>query len=122
MRNGLNREWSEYSIVPVRTRCPQGKAEPLRRELSRGQRYIAQTRGTSRTAPRETATGHRDGPRGANLRPRPHLLSHRELVSGPFCHSKCPEVDGSLLARAPEYRTHSRQVQRRYVQRVTAAF
>src|ERR1700737_106472 len=26
MRNGLNREWSEYSIVPVRTRCPQGRS------------------------------------------------------------------------------------------------
>src|SRR5437879_2671388 len=50
------------------------------------------------------------------------LLSHRELVSGPFCHSKYPEVDGSLLARAPEYRTHSRQAQRRYVQGVTTAF
>ena len=35
---------------------------------------------------------------GANLRPRSPLLSHRELVSGPFCHSKRTEVDRSLLA------------------------
>src|ERR1700676_4235058 len=91
-------------------------------KLFHGRRYLAQTRGTSRTAPRETAIGYRDGPRGENLRPRLHLLSHRELVSGPFCHSKCPEVDRSLLARAPEYGTHSLQAQRRYVQGVTAAF
>src|SRR5258707_49279 len=73
-------------------------------------------------SPSETAIGYRDGPRGENLRPKLHLLSHRELVSGPFGHSKCPEVDRSLLARAPEYGTHSLQAQRRYVQGVAAAF
>jgi len=45
------------------------------------QDILRKTGGTSRTALRETAIGHRDGPRGANLRPKPPLLSHRELVS-----------------------------------------
>src|SRR3981189_2173679 len=122
MRDGLNREWPEYSIVPVRTGCPEGRSSRFREKLFHGRRYLAQTSGASRTAPRETAIGHRDRPRGENLRPRPHPLSHRELVSGPFCHSKCPEADRSLLARTPEYRTHSRQAQRRYVQGVATAF
>src|SRR5229473_6816611 len=98
------------------------KVEPISGKLFHGRRYLSQTGGTSRTAPRETAIGHRDGPRGANLRPRPPLLSHKELVSGPFCHSKRPEADRSLLARAPEYRTHSRQAQRHYAQGVATAF
>src|ERR1700730_4634370 len=97
------------------------KVEPISEKLFHGRRYFSQTGRTPRTAPRETAIRHRDGPRGANLR-RPPLLSHRELVSGPFCHSKRPEVDGSLLARAPKYRTYSRQAQRRYVQGAATAF
>src|ERR1019366_7105226 len=87
------------------------QVEPTSEEVTFGRSYLAQTRGTSRTAPRETAIGHRDGPRGAKFRPRPHLLSHRELVSGPFGHSKRTEADRALLARTPEYRTHSRQAQ-----------
>src|SRR3979490_378076 len=98
------------------------KVEPISEKLLHGRRYLSQTGGTSRTAPRETAIGHRDGPRGANLRPGPPLLSHRELVSGPFCHSKRTEADRSLLASTPEYRTHSRQAQRGYVQGVAPAF
>src|SRR5882762_4629336 len=97
------------------------KVEPISETLFHGRRYLARTRGTSRTAPRETAIGHRDGPRGANLRPRPPLLSHKELVSGPFCHSKRTEADRSLRASTPEYRTHSLQAQRGYVQGVAPA-
>src|ERR1700730_12586337 len=90
---------------------PPGNVEPISEELSHGRRYLAQTGGTSRTAPRKTENGYREGPRGANLRQRPALLSHRELVSGPFCHSKRTEADRSLLARTPEYRTHSLEAQ-----------
>src|SRR5664280_3461722 len=97
MREGLNREWPEYSIVPVRTRCPQGRSSRFRRKLFHGRRYLAQIGGTSRTVPRETAIGHRDGPRGAKFRPRPHLLSHKELVSGPFGHSKRTEADRGFI-------------------------
>src|SRR6266850_3580907 len=112
----------EYSEESGRAWRSHGRSSRFRRKLFHGPRYLAQTGRASRTALRETAIGHRDGPRGTNLRPKPPLLSHRELVSGPFCYSKYPEVDGSLLARAPEYRTHSRQAQRRYVQGVTTAF
>src|SRR5258708_30778276 len=122
MRDGLNREWPEYSIVPVRTGCPQGRSSRFRSKLFHGRRYLAQTGGTSRAATRKTAIGHRDGPRGANLRSKPPLLSHKELVSGPFCHSKRTEADRSLLASTSEYRTHSRQAQRRYVKGVATAF
>src|ERR1700737_1563379 len=112
----------EYSEESGRAWRSHGRSSRFRRKLFHGPRYLAQTGGTSRTALRETAIGHRDGPRDTNLRPRPPLLSHRELVSGPFCYSKYSEVDGSLLARTPEYTTHSRQAQRRYVQGVTTAF
>src|SRR5260370_21386285 len=127
MREGSNRKWPEYAIVPVRivpvrVGCPEGWSSRFRRKLFHGRRYLAQTGRTSRTAPRETATGHRDRLRGANLRPKPLPPSHRELVSGPFRHSKYPEADRSLLARTPEFRKHSHQAQRRYVQGVTAAF
>src|SRR3981081_664386 len=111
----------EYSVMSGRA-SPHGRWSRSRRKLFHGRIYLAQVGGTSRTAPRETTIGYRDGLRGANLRPRPHPLSYRELVSGPFCHSKCPEADRSLLARTPEYRTHSRQAQRRYVQGVATAF
>src|SRR5215208_3057179 len=97
--------------------CPATwKIEPLPRKLFHGRRYLAQTGGTSRADTRKTAFEDRGGPRGANLQPRSPLLSHRELVSGPFCHSKRTEADRSLLASTPEYRTHSRQAQRRHVQ------
>src|SRR5665647_1644410 len=75
---------------------PHGRSSRSRREVFHGRRYLAQIGGTSRTTPRETTIGYRERPRGANLRPRPHLLSHRELVSGPFCHSKRTEADRSL--------------------------
>src|ERR1700722_18197726 len=98
----------EYCEVPGRARCSHGRSSRFRRKLFHGRKYLAQTGGTSRTAVRKRAFGDRDGPRGANLRPRSALLSHRELVSGPFRHSKRTEADRSLLASTPEYRTHSR--------------
>src|SRR6266576_4576530 len=97
--------------------------EAVSKRASRdGQRYFEQIGGASWSAPCETAIGDRERPRGANLRPRPPLLSHRELVSGPFSHSKRTEADRALLARTPEYRTHRRQAQGRNVQGLATVF
>src|ERR1017187_9627375 len=111
-----NARWVESGMAGIlysacQNPMPQRRSNRSRRKLFHGRRYLAQIGGTSRTALRETAIGHRDGPRGAKFRPRPYLLSHRELVSGPFGHSKRTEADRALLARTPEYRTHSRQAQ-----------
>src|ERR1019366_396301 len=111
-----NARWVESEMAGIlysacQKPMPQGPSSRFRRKLFHGRGYLAQIGGTSRTAPRKTANGYREGPRGANLRQRPALLSHRELVSGPFCHSKHTEADRSLLARTPEYRTHSLEAQ-----------
>src|SRR6266567_5144365 len=79
----------EYSEQSGRAWCFHGGSGRFRRKLFHGRRYLAQNGGASRTVPCETAIGYRDGPRGTNLRPIPPLLSHKELVSSPFCHSKC---------------------------------
>src|SRR3979409_846815 len=78
----------------------------FRRKLFRGQRYFAQTGGTSRNAPRKKAIGDRDGPRSTSLWPRAYFLSLGELIFGAGDHSKCTETNGPLLACSPECRTH----------------
>src|ERR1022692_5004288 len=122
MRDGLNREWPEYSIGPVRTRGRQGRSSRFRRKLFHGRRYLAQIGGTSRTAPRKTAIGHRGGPRSASLWPRAYLLPFRELAFGAGDHSKCAEANGSLLACPPECRTRHCQAKRPEVRCVTVTF
>src|ERR1017187_6034302 len=92
------------------------QVEPTSEEVTFGRSYLAQTRGTSRSTDRVKGVGFVAGRGGAHIRPILYLLHHRELVSGPFCYSKPPEVVCSGLARAPEYRTHSHQAKRRCFQ------
>src|SRR6202162_4671995 len=86
---------------------PAWKFEPIfGGKLFRGQGYLAQIGAASRTDPRKTAIGDREGSRSASLWPRAYLLPFRELAFGAGDHSKCAEADGPLLACPPECSTH----------------
>src|SRR5437879_2736577 len=87
-----------------------------------GRGHSAEIGAASRAPARQTAIGDRERARGANLRPRPQLLSHRELVFGPFVDSKRAEADRPLRARATECGTHYRQAQRHRFRGAAAAF
>src|ERR1700676_222712 len=112
----------EYSVVSGRVWRSPGKSSLSRRKLFRGQRYIAQTGAASRTDPRKTAIGDREGSRSASLWPRAYLLPFGKLECGAGDHSKLAEADGPLLACPPECRTRHCQAKRPEVRCVTVTF
>lgn len=63
---------------------PAWKIEPIfGGKLFRGQRRLAQIGAASRTDPRKTAIGDREGSRSASRRPRAYLVPFRELALAP---------------------------------------
>ena len=102
---------------------PAWKIEPIfGGKLFRGERRLAQIGAASRTDPRKTAIGDREGSRSASLWPRAYLLPFRELAFGAGDHSKCAEANGPLLACSPECRTPHCQAKRPEVRCVTVTF
>jgi hypothetical protein len=88
------------------------RSSRFRRKLIRGQKYLAQTGGTSRTDPRKTAIGDRDGPRGTSLWPRAYLLPFRELVLGAGDNSADIEKDQAIALTAVALHESVRGAQR----------